>query len=171
MKIKYLIPSLIGFIAVVVIGIFVIMGGSNSKTVVEKFLKTYYTVENSDLYNLMMNTVTKSEEIVADLKYKYNDYATDKAINQAIANRVILEGEELAVEKDCTISLKSMELTKGVDSLNGDFAYTYVAKILVKYFDNTIKEISLNGYLLMTEDNGKWKVAVFPKKGWSADVA
>lgn len=169
---KYLIPSLIGVIAVVVIGIFLTMGVSTSKTVAENFLKTYYTVDNSDLYNMIMDVETKSEELEVALKNKYTDYATEEEINHAIANRAILEGEKLAAEKDCTISLKSTELTKGVSSSNEDFAYTYVVKVLVKYSDNTTKEISLNGNLLMTKNSGKWKVDVFnPKTGWSTDVA
>lgn len=129
-----------------------------SRMVAENFLKAYYSMDDE----LMIGKNTEYiliKDANTVLALKYGDYLTDEA-SDAIGSSM----QE--------ITLKSIKLTKGPVSINGDFPYYYEVKVSVQIGENTTMENITKGELLMTEENGEWEIdSIYFKSGWDPFIS
>lgn len=158
------------------------IGINSSKAKAEKFLKTYYTIENTDIadifyaslpdllssqYNLEALGGIEGSKWQETIEAKYGELMTEEALDKALANRIIPEGEMIAKEfgskaKVSHINLLDEEI---VDSEN--ISYNYRVFILVNFRDGKEEEgINVKGSIEMSKNDGLWKVSKFrPNNG------
>ena len=166
----------IALIVVIAISIGLITNPINSaKNIAEEFLTTYYTIENTDIADMvydeslwdksgldenglgMINVIGIDEAV----KSKYGDFMTEDALNRASANRTILIGEMTAKEYGSKMSVDYINLWDEKISDNGDITYQYNVPVVVKFKDGFEEPMNLNGTLVMKEIDGKWNVSDF----------
>ncbi|HBH12985.1 MAG: Uncharacterized protein XD91_0583 [Clostridiales bacterium 38_11] len=144
----------------------------------EKFLLTYYTVDNHDIADLLFSPgidpstdgngtgLTEIPGLQDALMAKYGELMTAKGLNDSTANRVILEGEIAASQYGSILKADSVSLRGKSEAENGDvtFHYNITAKVTFKSGDD--EAIQLSGILIMKEVEDQWMVDLFrPKAG------
>lgn len=149
-------------IILVLVFLLFLLPNHDSKIAAEEFLSLYYTVSNSNIYQ-NMNQSGDPSQIETILYTKYGNAMTDKALQNAIANRFILEGEKAADEWKCTLEVKKVTL-KSTEKQSDSIKYDYTVNAQVMFSDGSIKDISPNGQLKLIKEGDKWKVDLFYTK-------
>lgn len=140
----------------------------------EEFLKTFYTIENTDIadryHEIILQIVTSSyydssmerneelkmiEELI---KSKYDSLVTEDFIEREIANRTLLAGEMTAREYGSRMEPKKIDLKEYKVYDSGRITYDFEVQTLVKYKDGSSKSVTSAGRLDMIESDGSWKV-------------
>lgn len=154
--------------------------GPESRT--EEFLRTYYTVVDTDIADIFYNSIpeiTSSQfndndngivellNLEKAIKDKYGNLMTEEALESVAANRIITEGEFRAKEFGSSSEVNKVNLIYEEIKENGNVRFDYNVNILVNFRDGKEEEnIDLTGSIEVTEVEGDWKVGVFrPNKG------
>lgn len=144
----------------------------------EKFLLTYYTVDNHDIADLLFSPgidpstdgngtgLTEIPGLQDALMAKYGELMTEKGLTDSASNRVILEGEIAAIQYGSNLKAETVSLidTSEAENSNVTFHYNITAKVSPNKGDEEV--IQLNGVLIMKEVEGRWRVDLFrPNSG------
>ncbi|MBV1757298.1 MAG: M56 family metallopeptidase [Dethiosulfatibacter sp.] len=144
----------------------------------EKFLLTYYTVDDPDIAELLFapdidrstdsngSGLTEIPGFQDALTAKYGELMTEKGLTDSASNRVILEGEIAALQYGSTLKVDSVSLSGKSEAENNNvtFHYNITAKVVTNRGDE--EAIQLIGVLVMKEVEGKWRVDLFrPESG------
>ena len=168
--------GVIAFIIVVILTMGLLSNPFNANTPearAEKFLLTYYTVDDTGIAELLTNPnieltydsngtgLTEIPGLQDALTTIYGELMTEKGLNDSAVNRVILEGEIAASQYGSILKTDSVSLGGKSETENGDvtFHYNITAKVTFKSGDD--EAIQLSGVLIMKEVEGKWKVDLF----------
>lgn len=171
---------------IIVIGLAIVLTsnplGSSPVANAEEFLKAYYTIENTDIADIFYASLpdiissqynpeglgevegSKWEEAIES---KYGKLMTEEALDKAMANRIIPEGEMIAKEFGSRAKVSHINLIDEDILDNENVSYNYSVFILVNFRDGKEEEnIGLNGSIEITKDDGSWKVSKFrPNNG------
>ena len=143
-------------VMIVFMGFFYNMRLNDAKGLAKNFLTVYYTVDDTSDYPY--TDLTKLEQT---LKQKYGELLTQPALQALTTTRVILENEEAALQAGATISFKDVSF-KMIKTNH----FSFVATLIAKYTDGTMKAITQSGDLTVVQLDGKWVVDSFnPTKG------
>ncbi|WFA08827.1 hypothetical protein [Tissierella sp. Yu-01] len=151
---------------------------NESEEKAEEFLKTYYTIENTDIADMMFDEklikslissdYETSKQGIIELKFideavnaKYSNLMTEDALKRASANRTILMGEMTAREYGTRLEPKKINITEEKVSDSGIINYSFNVEALVKFNDGTDNLVNLTGKIDMVEVEGGWKVDSF----------
>lgn len=167
---------IIGIIVVILASLLVSnLKRNNPKSIAEKFITTYYTIENTDIADMVDDEslwdksglddnglgiiqITGIDEAV---EAKYGKFMTEDALKRAGANRTLLIGEFTSKEYGSKMTIEYVNLWDEKTSNNGDITYQYSVPASVKFKDGSEEHINLHGTLVMKELEGKWKVSDF----------
>lgn len=143
----------------------------SAKDRAEKFLEKYYTIDNTEIADILFDFIADpnneiDEEGIIQIKGvqeaildKYGDLMTESALDNAIANRIILAGEMTAKDYGSKLLPESINLDKISDDKDAYYQYSVFASVIFK--DNSEERVDLHGVLTMKEVESKWKVEYF----------
>lgn len=167
---------IIGIIVVILASLLISnLKRNNPKSVAEKFITTYYTIENTDIADMFDDESLWNKSGLDDnglgiiqitgideaVEAKYGEFMTEDALTRAGANRTLLIGEMTAKEYGSKMTIEYVNLWDEKTSENGDITYQYSVPATVKFKDGSEEHMNLHGTLVMKEIDGKWKVADF----------
>ncbi|MDP3386872.1 MAG: hypothetical protein Q8S24_06530 [Eubacteriales bacterium] len=139
----------------------------------EKFLRTYYAVDNADIAELVFNPsieqpskmnetgLTEIPGLQDALTAKYSELMTEQALNISASNRVLLEGEMAARQYGSRLKVDSISLNGKSEAENSNVTFHYNIHARVTVTSGDQEAIQLGGVLVMKEVDGTWKVDQF----------
>lgn len=177
-------------IAAIIISIFFVIAficyplvSDSARKTAYEFLMRYYTIENTEIVDMFYDypiasyidgNIASGEEFIKvgnALKEKYGKLMTEKALDIASANRVILEGEFAAKKFGSTLMVEDIDLWDKKVLENNNVIYQFKVTALVKLREGIKKKVVLKGSLGMVNIEDVWKVNQFePVKGELAKI-
>lgn len=144
----------------------------------EKFLLTYYTVDDTDIAELLFapdidrstdsngSGLTEIPGLQDALTAKYGELMTEKGLTDSASNRAILEGEIASIQYGSRMKAKTVGLMMKDKIINNVAAFEYSVSAKVTFNNGNEEQVQLSGQLIMKEAEDRWMVDLFrPKAG------
>lgn len=132
----------------------------------QNFLRSAFNVLDYDLYNSVFSQGNADEgKLVAATKEQFGAYATDKAIDSMIANRIPFELIDLAVKSKCLIQVTGIDM-KSTFSDAGLTAYVFTVTMNITFQSGKeAVEATSTGMMNVIKELDTYKVSDFKITG------
>lgn len=163
---RNLLPILVVLI-IIVSGAFYFANTSQSKqqaNIMTSLFKTYYNADNYETFDtLMEDASTENRANFLDNLYqeKYRTTLSKDAYRTLVANRTVLEPEQIVKDFNCTLELLKTDFSKEGTTLDGYPTYSYKAYIKVSLPNLEKIEVIETGTINFTKDKNKWEISLF----------
>jgi hypothetical protein len=155
------------------IEIIIKMNDNPEESIIRKFLKEYYTIDDRELNSASIfdadndQNISENDSIDTKVNYlndeisKYQNLLGSKCLNAFINNRRILLNNKFASENHCTLSVKKQKIEYQGKTADGSSNYGFTVYVEALYKDSTKKSTSFTGKIKMGKIDGKSMITGF----------
>lgn len=137
--------------------------GKDKTDNIYSFLESYYTIAEIPKLETPF-----TEDDYDRAKKKLSSYATDKLLDDLVAQRLIFMPSELSMMKSCTLKPEEISISFNND-LQEFFEYQYNVDIVASFEDGSIREFSQAGTIYISKKDDAGLVSKFSPKDRSVE--